>query len=240
MFLCDHTNLFYRHQRTNLIICRHNGNQNRFRCDCFFQIFQTDPPIFIHIQIGHLCPLFFQPLAGMQNRMVFHLCGDNMISLVPVSFVRFLNRPVICLCTAGGKINFIGFCPDHICNLFSCFIYRFFADSCQFIYTGRISIVLGKIGKHSFHYLRRGLCRSRIIHINCFLHILLPPVLTAQSLHLSFFFDFSALFYQLIQIHGIYRIRNTGVNFLPDVPGNTEICIFTASLAILRIAGHSP
>ena len=127
--------------------------------------------ILINIQICDLCStFFFQILAGMQDSMMLNLSCDNVISLGFICFISSFQCPVIRLGTTCGKVDVVRICSDDRCYFFSSFCYGFFADSCQFIYAGRIAIVLRKIREHRLYYFRCNFCGCRIIQINNFLH----------------------------------------------------------------------
>lgn len=49
--------------------------------------------------------MFFQPLSGVQDGMVFNLGGDDMISFGTICFCCCLQRPVIRLTSSGCKID---------------------------------------------------------------------------------------------------------------------------------------
>ena len=69
----NHADFLIGHHGTDLIVGRHDGNQNRLRGDGPLQIFQPDDTVLVHIQISNPGPLLLQPLAGMQHRVVLHL-----------------------------------------------------------------------------------------------------------------------------------------------------------------------
>ena len=84
-----------------------------------------------------------------------------MVSLLFAGLIGRLDGPVVCFRAAGCKINLIFFRADHTGNLPAGLIHRFLALSRQLIDAGRISVILGKPGKHGLHHFRSafGCCR---------------------------------------------------------------------------------
>ena len=79
------SDLLNRLNRSDLIICKHHRDQDRIRTDCLFQLIQFKYPIFIYINIGNGKSSFFQIFAGMQNRMMLDLRGNNVLSFALIS-----------------------------------------------------------------------------------------------------------------------------------------------------------
>src|ERR1051325_5545184 len=63
----------------DLVVRRHDGNQNRVRPEGFLQIVRRDAAFRIYRQNGELEPLLFrQILAAMQHGMMFNRRRDNV------------------------------------------------------------------------------------------------------------------------------------------------------------------
>ena len=107
MLFCDSSNLLNRLNGADLIVCKHNGNQNSGRTDCLFQFLQLYHTVLIHVQISYLKTILLQPFAGMQNRMVLNLGGNDMISFILIALCSCLQRPVVRFAAACSKVNFI-------------------------------------------------------------------------------------------------------------------------------------
>src|SRR3989338_1262025 len=71
-------NLINRLNRPYFVVGVHYGNQNRLRTERFSDVFRIYNAIFANIQITDFKALFFQLLAGMQNRVVLKSCGNDM------------------------------------------------------------------------------------------------------------------------------------------------------------------
>ncbi len=70
--------------------------------------------MFIHIQIGHLKALLFQVLAGVEDRMVLYLAGDDMPSFLLVCLCGRLDGPVIRFAPPCREIDLLGLRPDRV------------------------------------------------------------------------------------------------------------------------------
>ena len=120
VFLCDLTDLFDRLNGSDLIVCKHNGDQDRIRTNCFFQFIHFYDTVFIHTDVSDLKTTFFQIFCGMQDRMMLDLGRDDVFSFALISFCRCFQCPVICLGTTGCEINLIFLCSQSLCDRSSC------------------------------------------------------------------------------------------------------------------------
>ena len=64
--------------RAQFVVGVHHGDQHRFRADRLPQFVQIDQSLAIHREIGDRDALFFQRLAGVQDRFVFDRSGDDV------------------------------------------------------------------------------------------------------------------------------------------------------------------
>ena len=87
MFFCNSSDFLDRLNRSDFVVCRHNGNQNGLRCDGCFEFIQIDNAVLIDADIGDFrTALFFQILAGVKNRMMLDFCGDDVVSFIFICF----------------------------------------------------------------------------------------------------------------------------------------------------------
>ena len=80
VFLRDLSDLPDRLDGADLIIRKHNGNQDRILPNGSPKLFQIHQSGFVHIQICHLIALLFQVFTGMQNGMMLNFAGNDMLS----------------------------------------------------------------------------------------------------------------------------------------------------------------
>ena len=80
---------------TDLIIGKHNTDQDRIRTDRFLNLLRCDKTILIHIKVCDLITMLFQILAGMQDRMMLDLGCDDMLPFGLVCLGNALQHPVV-------------------------------------------------------------------------------------------------------------------------------------------------
>ena len=102
------TYLFDRLNGSNLIICKHHGNQDGLRTDGFLQLVDLNHAIFIYGQVRNLVAMLLQPLTGVQNRVMLNLRSNNVISLTLICLCSGLQRPVIGLTAACSEVDLLG------------------------------------------------------------------------------------------------------------------------------------
>ena len=166
MFSGNTSDFFDWLNRTDLVVCKHNRNQNCLRCDRFLQFIKTDNTILIYIEIGDLCSSFLLKIfTGVQDCMMLDLGCDDMISFGFICFKGCLECPVVSLASACCKVDFFFFGIQDIRYLLSSSCHCLFALLSKIINTGRVSIVLGKVRKHCLKNFRCSFGCCRIIQI---------------------------------------------------------------------------
>ena len=171
----DLPNLFHRLNGADLIIRKHNGDQDCILPDGGPKLLQINESRFVHIQIRHLVAPLFQILAGMQDGVVLDTAGNDVLPLGRVSLCCGYQRPVVGLASSRRKIDLLGLCPQDSGDLLPAAGDHLFICSSKSIDAGRIAVMLRKIGEHGLHHLRRRLGCGRIVQINSFFHIPIPP-----------------------------------------------------------------
>ena len=106
------TNFFDRLDGTDLVVCKHNRNQDGVRTYCFFQFIHFYDTVFIYANISDLKTAFFQIFCSMQDRMMLNPGCDDVFAFVLISFCCCFQCPVICLRTTGCKINLVFLCTQ--------------------------------------------------------------------------------------------------------------------------------
>ena len=92
----DFTDFTYRLNGSDLIVGRHDGDQNRIGSDRFLQFTRIHHPVGAHIQPGNLCsPLSLQILTGIQDCGMLDLRRDDVSPLVLICLKRRFQRPVV-------------------------------------------------------------------------------------------------------------------------------------------------
>lgn len=70
-------------------------------------LLRRDQAVLIHRQIGHRIPLLFQIFTGMQNGVMLHIGGDDMLAFIPIPLGHPQQYGIIALRAAAGK-NHLG------------------------------------------------------------------------------------------------------------------------------------
>ena len=160
------TNLFDGLNGSDLVICKHHGNQDGLRTDGFLQLVDLHDTILIYGQISNLIAVLLQPLAGVQDRMMLDLCGNNVFSFALICLCSRFQSPVVGLASACGEINLLGLRAQRIRDGLSCFCDGLFALASKAVYGRGVAVMLCEIGQHGLYNFRRCLCGRRVIQIN--------------------------------------------------------------------------
>ena len=188
MFSGNFTDFPDKLDRTDLIIGKHYGDQNRFRANGLFHFFRRYTPKLVHSQISHLYAFLFQIFCGMQNSMMFNFCCNDMFLFFLAGIYHTAQCHVIAFGTTGCKVDFLRLCTDQVCNLRSCIFQCFFAFLCNGIYAGSVAVIFSEIWQDRLqHFFSYGCCCC-IIHVNPCCHIDTPLLLYFISYYFYMFY----------------------------------------------------
>ncbi len=154
-------------QHANLVVGRHDGDQNRLVVHGPLQVFEIDQSIGLHRQIGHAVAVLLQPLAGVQHRLVLGHLGDDVVAAFAVHLRNALDGQVVALGGAGGKDDLLGGCADQLGNLLARRLHGLLGlPSKGVVAAGRIAELGGEVGQHRLQNPRIQRAGGVIIHIN--------------------------------------------------------------------------
>ena len=91
------------HHRPGLIVHHHDRNKDGVVPQGGVQLLKADPAQRVRRQLRHLEALLPQPLHGMQDRVMLHRGGDDMLSLPAQALCAREHGPVVRLGAAGGE-----------------------------------------------------------------------------------------------------------------------------------------
>ena len=169
----DRCKIFYRLNRADFIVGIHHAHQRCIRADRSFQHFGQNQPFRCYRQIRHPKPLPFQRFRRVQHRMVLDCRYDNMLfaDTCP-GCCRHLQRPVICLRTAGGKIYFFRLRMQQVRNFLPRCLHCIPRCPPLFIQGRRVAEVFCHPGQHRLQgcFTQAGGCRL----IRIYAHICHP------------------------------------------------------------------
>src|SRR5829696_7869323 len=119
------TDFGYPLNRSNLIVCIHNSNENSGWFNSGFQFFSIDKPFLVYPQVSYICAQFLQVFATIQHSFVFNAASNNMIAFYCVRFKYTFNCKVSCLGCTGSENDLVWLSTNQFCHLLPGKIYRF-------------------------------------------------------------------------------------------------------------------
>ena len=145
------------HHRANLVVDHHHGDQNGILAQRRLEFLGGDLPQGIGLQVGHFIPLGFQLLHTVQNGMMLHGGGDDVLAPLAHALDGTHHRPVVCLGAAGGEEHPVGLCAHGGGNLVPCAAKHPGGFNAEIIQSAGIAPMLRQCPHHGIHRLRAGL-----------------------------------------------------------------------------------
>src|SRR3989338_43105 len=159
---------------SNLVIGRHNRDENGLVGNGLTELIQTNGTVTVHPQVSDSESPPLQGLAAIQDRPVLGAAGNDMIALVPVSFRDTFDRQVVGLRGAAGKNNL----PrrrglNNLRNLLARLVHgRLRLPAKGMAATGRVAELFTEVGQHGLEHSRVNGGGGMVIQINRDLHFL--------------------------------------------------------------------
>ena len=94
-------------QHANLVVRRHDRDENRLVVHRALQVVEIDAAVLLHRQIGHAEAMLLQPLAAVEHRLVLGRLGDDVVALLAIHLGDALDGEVVALGGAGGEDDFL-------------------------------------------------------------------------------------------------------------------------------------
>ena len=162
---------------TDLVIRQHDRDQRGILPDGFFQLGWVDQSICRYRQISDLKALLFQRPGAVQDRVMLKHGGDQMLfSLGRQTAHRPLQRPVIRLGPAGGKIDFTRLGVQGRGDLPAGLFHGTAGGAPDRVDAAGVSVVFHQPGGHRLQYVRSDRSGGGVIGINkAFFHLLFLP-----------------------------------------------------------------
>ena len=131
------------------------------------QLVEADQPVLLDRQIGDAIALFFEPLAGINHRLVFGDTGDDVIALLAIHLGDALDGQIVGLGRAAREDDFLGVGANQIADLFTGVLDRFFRfPSKRMITAGGVAKVIGEVRQHRLDHARIDRRRGVIVHVD--------------------------------------------------------------------------
>ena len=100
------------HHGANLVVYHHNGDQNGVRTQGGLQSLGGNGAGAVRLEVGDFEALGLQILHGIQNGMVLHGGGDDVLTPLAQPLDGGLQSPVVGLGAAGGEVHPVGLCTQ--------------------------------------------------------------------------------------------------------------------------------
>ena len=124
-------------------------------------------PVLLHRQIGDAIAFFFEPLAGVDHRLVLGDAGDDVIALLAIHLGDALDREVVRLGRAAREDDFLRVGANQVGDLFAGLLDRLFGlPSKRMVAARRIAEVLGEVRQHRLDHARIDRRRRVIVHVD--------------------------------------------------------------------------
>jgi len=154
-------------QNADLIVRRHDRNQDRFAGHRVLQLVHVDQPVGLHRQIGHAESVFLQALAGIQHALVLGHLSDDVVALLAIHLGHALDRKVVAFGGAGGEHNLFRSRANQFGYLAASLFHRLLGHPTELmIAAGGVAINLAEVRQHRLKHPRIGPRSGMVVHIN--------------------------------------------------------------------------
>ena len=154
---------------TDLVIRMHHRDQYGISGDHTVRCFHLDDTVTVYRPAGHFKALALQMFHRPFYRRMLQLCRHDMHTAALVGVCRSDNRQIITFRSAGGKIQFLRFDPQDLCQLFFGLPQILLRNHPKMMCTRRITVILRINLCHQFGNFIQTTCCGRIIQIDLFL-----------------------------------------------------------------------
>ena len=162
------------HDRADLVVCEHDGNKDGLVRYGICDLFRRDHAVFIHRQVGDFDPALLKRLAGVQDRMMLHIGGDDVVALALVAFRHAKEHRVVAFRAAAGEDDLLRQRIERLCHLIPRMLHaaaRFLPERMR---AGGVAVNGREIWHHLLKHFGGKRCCGRIVKVD-FSHSLLKP-----------------------------------------------------------------
>ena len=170
--VADLANLGDRLNYADLVVRKHDGDQDGLVVDGPLQVFEVDQAVRLHRQIGDAIAILFQPLAGIEHRLVLGYLGDDVVAALAVHLGNALDGQVVALGRAGGEDDLLGGRANQLCHLLAGLFDRLLGFPAKgVVAAGRVAEFRGEVGHHRLKHARIHGRGGVVIHVDRQLHV---------------------------------------------------------------------
>src|SRR5688572_2075378 len=174
LLLRDRPDLGRRLQHADLVVGRHDRDQDRLVGDRGAQILDVDPPVLLHREIGDAVALLLELLAGVDHRLVLDHTGDDVIALLAIHLGDALDRQVVGLGRAAREDDLLRIGADEVRDLLARGLDGLLSLPAEGVVAARrIAEVVGEVRQHRLDDPWIDGRRGVIVHVNRELHLCL-------------------------------------------------------------------
>jgi hypothetical protein len=154
-------------QHADLVVRRHDCDQDGLIVDGAFQVVEIDQAILLDGHIGDAVAIFLQTLASVEHSLMLSHGGDDVIALLPVHLGDALDSEVIALRSARSEYDFFCGRAYQLGNaLTRCLDALFGGPAKGMITAGGVAEFLHEVGEHLFQHPRIHGGRGVVIHVD--------------------------------------------------------------------------
>jgi hypothetical protein len=154
----------------DLVVCVHDGNQDRIGPDRLAHVLRIHPAATIHRHPGQLVSAFLQVLHGLEHGVVLYGGGDEMAALLLLRIRRPGDGPVVGFGAPAREVDLVGLRPDRGGYRLTGLLHRACRCESQAIDSGGIAKLFTEPGAHRLDDLGVGGRRGGVIEIHCLIH----------------------------------------------------------------------
>ena len=103
----------------DLVIGRHDRNQDRLVIYDALQVFEINQAVFLHRQVGHTIAVLLQPLTAIEHGPMLSDRRDDVIAFLFVHLGDALNSQVVAFGSARGEDDFFCCRADQLSDAFA-------------------------------------------------------------------------------------------------------------------------
>ena len=149
----DFADLLQRVDGPDLVVGRHQGHQDGLVGDGVGQLIEVNRAVLVHRQEGHLEPPLLQHVAGVQNRLVLDLAGDDVVALFLEEFRHAGQGQVVRFGRAAGQDDLLFGRADQRGDLPPRLLYAFLRFPPEgVVAAGRVAELIGEVGQHRLQH----------------------------------------------------------------------------------------
>ncbi len=154
-------------QHADLVVGRHDGDEDGARGHRRAELGEVDEALRVHAEPRDAAPLALEPFAGVQHRLVLGGGGDDVVAAIAQRVGDAFERQVVGLGRAAGEDDLPGRCADEVGDLGPRRVHRLLRVPAVGVLAARgIAEVLGEKRQHRLEHARVNRRRRVIVQVD--------------------------------------------------------------------------